>query len=53
VPDELLRPRDTWRDQAAYDAKAGELAAMFAKNFEKYADGVSAAVRAAGPQRTA
>ena len=49
VPDELLRPRDTWRDRAAYDAKAGELAAMFAQHFERYADGVSDAVRAAGP----
>ncbi len=49
VPDEILRPRDTWPDPAAYDAKAHELAAMFVANFENYADGVSEAVRAAGP----
>ena len=48
VPSEVLRPRDTWADRAAYDAKARELAAMFAENFEDYADGVSEAVRAAG-----
>jgi phosphoenolpyruvate carboxykinase (ATP) len=50
VPDEILRPRDTWPDPAAYDAKAAELAAMFADNFTSYADGVSVAVRAAGPR---
>jgi len=49
VPSEMLRPRETWPDPAAYDAKARELAAMFAANFESYADGVSRAVRAAGP----
>ncbi len=50
VPDEILRPRDTWPDPEAYDAKARELARMFAENFESYADGVSEAVRRAGPR---
>ena len=50
VPSEILRPRDTWPDPEAYDAKARELAVMFAENFESYADGVSAEVRAAGPR---
>ncbi|MBW3613257.1 MAG: phosphoenolpyruvate carboxykinase (ATP), partial [Chloroflexi bacterium] len=50
VPDEVLRPRDTWPDPDAYDAKARELARMFAENFETYADGVSAEVRSAGPR---
>ena len=49
VPDEILRPRGTWPDPDAYDATARELASMFAENFTSYADGVSAAVRAAGP----
>ncbi|MCA1569674.1 MAG: phosphoenolpyruvate carboxykinase (ATP) [Chloroflexi bacterium] len=49
VPSEMLRPRETWPDPAAYDAKARELAAMFAANFESYADGISRPVRAAGP----
>jgi phosphoenolpyruvate carboxykinase (ATP) len=31
VPDEVLRPRDTWPDPEAYDAKARELARMFAR----------------------
>ena len=49
VPSELLRPRDTWEDPASYDAKARELAAMFAENFEAYADAVAPEVRDAGP----
>ncbi|MBA2632256.1 MAG: hypothetical protein H0U86_04545 [Chloroflexi bacterium] len=50
MPSSILRPRDTWSDPAAYDAKARELAAMFAENFESYADGVSEAIRSAGPR---
>jgi phosphoenolpyruvate carboxykinase (ATP) len=50
VPAEFLQPRSTWQDEEAYDHQAAELARMFAENFEKYADGVSAAVRDAGPR---
>jgi phosphoenolpyruvate carboxykinase (ATP) len=50
VPDEVLRPRDTWPDPAAYDAKARELARMFAANFDAYRDGVSDGVGSAGPR---
>jgi phosphoenolpyruvate carboxykinase (ATP) len=49
VPAHLLSPRATWPDAAAYDAKARELAALFAKNFDAYAGGCSPQVRAAGP----
>jgi phosphoenolpyruvate carboxykinase (ATP) len=45
----LLVPRSTWRDPAAYDAKAQELAGMFAANFEKFAADAGEAVAAAGP----
>jgi phosphoenolpyruvate carboxykinase (ATP) len=50
VPVDVLRPRETWPDGAAYDAKAAELAAMFRQNFARYADRVGDAVRAAGPR---
>lgn len=50
VPNALLNPRDTWSSAAAYDEQATRLAALFAANFSKYAGGVSAEVRAAGPQ---
>lgn len=49
VPDEILIPRNTWSDKAAYDATSRKLAGLFRANFEKYADGVSAEVIAAGP----
>ncbi len=50
VPAEILDPRATWPDAAAYDAQARKLAAMFVENFKTYADQVSPEVRAAGPQ---
>jgi len=50
VPDEVLRPRDTWADGEAYAAAAAELAAMFRANFEKFADDAGEAVSAAGPR---
>jgi phosphoenolpyruvate carboxykinase (ATP) len=49
VPDELLVPRNTWSDPAAYDAAAKRIGHMFHENFAAYAGGVSAAVRRAGP----
>jgi phosphoenolpyruvate carboxykinase (ATP) len=49
VPDELLVPRSTWSDPAAYDAAAKRIGHMFHENFAAFADGVSAAVRRAGP----
>lgn len=50
VPSEVLNPRHTWADGAAYDAKAQQLAKMFADNFKQYASYVSEAVRQSGPQ---
>jgi phosphoenolpyruvate carboxykinase (ATP) len=50
VPAGVLQPRATWADGAAYDRQANALARMFVENFGAYADGVSEAVRAAGPR---
>ncbi|MEO6445981.1 MAG: phosphoenolpyruvate carboxykinase (ATP) [Gemmatimonadaceae bacterium] len=48
VPDEVLDPRKTWADGAAYDTQASKLAGMFRKNFETFGS-VDAALLAAGP----
>ena len=50
VPSEILVPKNTWKDAAAYDAAALKLANLFKNNFTKYEEGASAAVRAAGPR---
>ncbi|MGD9853463.1 MAG: phosphoenolpyruvate carboxykinase (ATP) [Planctomycetaceae bacterium] len=49
VASQLLRPRDTWTDHAAYDQTAARLADLFRKNFAKYADTAGEDIRSAGP----
>lgn len=50
VPSEILNPENTWEDKEAYKTQARKLAELFVKNFEHFADGVSAEVKAAGPR---
>ena len=48
VPPELLNPRNSWKDKAAYDKMAADLSARFAKNFEQF--DAPPEVKAAGPK---
>jgi phosphoenolpyruvate carboxykinase (ATP) len=50
IPDEALKPRNTWTNKTAYDDQARKLAAMFSKNFEQYAGIVPLDIFNAGPQ---
>lgn len=49
VPSEILNPRNTWEDKAAYDATARKLADLFKNNFKKYETSGSKKISDAGP----
>lgn len=48
VPDDVLDPRNTWKDKGAYDAQASKLAKLFRENDAKFE--MPDAVRKAGPK---
>ncbi|HME73174.1 MAG TPA: phosphoenolpyruvate carboxykinase (ATP), partial [Myxococcota bacterium] len=47
----VLDPRSTWPDEAAYDAQAKSLAALFDENFRQFEEVASPEVTTAGPNR--
>jgi phosphoenolpyruvate carboxykinase (ATP) len=49
IPDQILRPKDTWADAAAYDKQAHLLAKLFEENFQRYSGLLSEEIRRAGP----
>jgi phosphoenolpyruvate carboxykinase (ATP) len=49
VPPDVLKPRNTWADQAGYDRQAAKVARMFADNFSSCQFGATPEVLAAGP----
>ncbi len=50
VPTEILHPKNTWSDKAAYDAQTNDLAMRFNKNFVKFEDGANEDIKNAAPQ---
>jgi phosphoenolpyruvate carboxykinase (ATP) len=50
VPPQILNPRETWSDPAAYDLRAQKLAEDFVRNFSQFETQVVPEVLAAGPR---
>lgn len=50
VPDEILNPRNTWKNPDEFDRKAMELAEKFVKNFEKYRSFANEEILTAAPK---
>ncbi len=50
VDSQILDPRSTWADGAAYDQTAQQLVRQFSDNFAQFADHVDESVRQAAPQ---
>lgn len=50
VPNAVLYPRDTWRNEEKYDVVATKLAKMFVENFKGYEKHVKPEVLAASPK---
>jgi phosphoenolpyruvate carboxykinase (ATP) len=50
VPADILQPKSTWADKAAYDTQAKKLGKMFAENFKAFEATASDDVKAAGPK---
>ncbi|WP_420548703.1 phosphoenolpyruvate carboxykinase [Curvivirga sp.] len=48
VPDEVLQPKNTWEDKAAYDATASKLRGLFEENFKQFEEHVDESVKKAG-----
>lgn len=50
VPDDVLLPKNTWSDKAAYDKVKDRLVKLFQKNFKQFEAGVNDEIKAAGPK---
>jgi phosphoenolpyruvate carboxykinase (ATP) len=53
VPNEILSPRETWKNDEAFYKKANELAAMFNKNFDKFREYANEEILAGEPKANA
>ena len=49
IPNDLLRPRNTWDNKTAYDKRAKKLAQMFSDNFKQFEEKASQETIEAGP----
>ena len=50
VPSEILSPRETWKNDKAFYAKANELAKRFTDNFKKFEEYANDEIMAGAPK---
>jgi phosphoenolpyruvate carboxykinase (ATP) len=50
VPQEILEPKNSWKDKEEFEKTAVSLAGSFVKNFEQYASGASKEILDAAPR---
>ena len=50
VPEEVLNPKDTWKNKKAYDIQARELASSFMDNFKKFEDMANEEILSGAPK---
>ena len=50
IPDDILDPKNTWKNRRHYDKKADELAHLFVDNFKKFEEYASEEIRSAAPR---
>ena len=50
VPDQMMIPKNSWKDGASYEKTSAHLAELFKKNFKKFQDGASKEICEAGPK---
>jgi len=50
VPNEVLVPKNSWKEPGKYDETAKRLAGLFHENFQQYADQASEEILAAAPR---
>jgi len=50
IPEEVIHPQKSWKDQAAYKAQLTKLAEDFKANFKKYEEGTDPEIIAGGPR---
>jgi len=49
VPNEVLNPRETWKNKKAYDIQAEELASSFKENFKKFEENANPEILSGAP----
>lgn len=50
MPENILKPRNTWNDGVSYDRQARELAVLFNEKFTRFLEDTPEEIAQAGPR---